>query len=166
MSRGLQKLFTNLSIAARKVEDRKLAREKLRGYLQKVRIVAEKSSKKSASEDVVKLEKHVSEMLSKKVQLVPKEEESKKLKQKENELDEKIAKLNELLAQVGKKISKEKLLKQLEEPSEIEELENKLYSLESKYQEIKDNPEYPPETLNRISEKISLLKERIRELKK
>lgn len=163
MSRGLQKLFTNLSIAARKVEDRQLAREKLQGYLQKIKIVAEKSSRKSAKEDVVKLEKHVSEMLSKKVQL--KSEESKKIKEKEHEMDEKISKLNELLAQVGKKVNKEKLLKQLESSSPLEELENKLYDLESKYYELHDNPECPPDLLENIREKITTLKEKIRELK-
>jgi len=165
---GLQKLFYNLSLASKKVEERHRSHEKLSGYLQKIKIVASRSPKKSViHSEVVQLEKHISEMLSKKMH-IPKgpdnASELMKLKQKEAQLDGKIAQMNVLLSQVGKKISEKKLKEQLGKRDELEELEEKLYSLESKYHELEET-DVPASLLENVRDKISLLKEKIRELK-
>ncbi len=174
MHPGMKKLFYNLSLAAKKVNEQQISRDKLRGYLQKIRIVAAQSPKKSViSAELEKLEKHISIMLDKKLgvsRISKKEYESHaQLKKKEEELDLKIQKLNELLEKVGKKVNEESLKEQLNEeikPSLVEEMEDKLYALEAKYYELKDNPSYPESLLERIKERISASKEKLRELKK
>ncbi len=173
---GLRRLFSNLSIASRKVEERKFERERLRGYLRKIRIVAEKSPKKSViHEEIKNLEKHFDEVLDKKLRHVrpgvskEEREEVERLKHKEKDLSEKIARLNDILGKLGKKVDEKKLLQQLDEqkerPSLIDELEEKLYTLESKYYEVENDPKYPREILDKIKGKISSLKEKIRYLK-
>lgn len=170
---GLRKLFVNLSIASKKVSERKEQREKLQGYLKKIKIVSAQSVKKSViSSEIEKLERHISQMLDKKLKHSKNSkaeiEHIKELKRKEKELNEKIKKLNVLLAKVGKKVDEEQVKEQLsepEKPSLIEVLEEKLYLLESKYEEVKQNRTYPEEALLKIEEKISDLKEKIRELK-
>ncbi len=171
---GLKKLFSSLSIASKRVAQRREAEEKLRSYLRKIKIVSSQSSKKSVmTSELQHLEKHISDMLDTKLSLVnlhghEKQHELTRLKEKEQELDEKIVKLNELLAQVGKKVNEKKLLEQLEEKQSspmIDELEEKLYSLETRYHVMKDDPKYPEALLNNVREKISALKEKIRELK-
>lgn len=170
MQKGLKKLFYNLAIAAKKAEKRKQEREKLRGYLKKVRIISSRSPRQSAiHEELTKLEQHLSTMLDKKLHLKyssAKQQEliSKRLSEKEKELDAKIARLNKLLFKVGKKVNTEEFKKQLGKANPlIEQLEEKLYSLESKYYEIEGK--YPPDALSNLKEKISILKEKIRELK-
>ncbi len=171
VSRGLKKLFYNVSIASRKIEERRAERDKLRGYLRKIKIVASKSAKKSVIHDeVARLESHISDMLDKKLVYVragANAEALDKVKQKESELNDKIEKLNELLAKVGKKVDEGTLLKQLEEekPDLVDELEEKLYSLEAKYNEMIESPNYPKEALDKVKDKISMLKEKVRELK-
>jgi chromosome segregation ATPase len=174
MHQGLKKLFVNLSLATKKAEERKERREKLQGYLRKIKIVAAQSPKRSViSSELKKLESHIAEMLHKKIKIdtssKERQPELSKLKEKEQLLDSKIAKLNELLSKVGKKISEDKLKKQLEQElkskSVIEEIEDKIYSLESKYYDLKKDPEHSEELLNRIQERISALKEKIREIR-
>jgi chromosome segregation ATPase len=170
----LQKYFSTLSRASKIVQERKEGREKLRGYLKKIKIVSSQTAKKSViSAEIERLEKHIAEMLDKrmgKVNIKKEKEIMHELKHKEKEVDEKIHKLNELLARIGKKVDEEKFKEELteEEPDNsaiIEELENKLYALESKYLEVKDNKKISQDLLDTIKYKISLLKEKLRELK-
>ncbi len=172
MQRGLRKLFSNLSIAARKADDRKIAREKLHGYLRKIKIVSSRSSKQSViHEEIKKLEKHLAKLLDQKLSMrfPATDEEVKTLKNvhaKEEELTEKIKKLNELLAHLGKKVNEKQFVKELgpeRNPTEIEKFEDKLYALEAKYHEVEDK--YPAESLAKLKDKISNLKEKIREIK-
>lgn len=170
---GLKKYFSNLSRAAKSVETRKEGREKLRGYLRKIKIVSSQTAKKSViSSEIQKLEKHIEELLNKKLGISAKEgkKSSKILQEKEELLDAKIAKMNELLSKLGKKVDenefKQQLLNEEDQPkSVVEELEEKLYALETKYYELRDNPNIRNELLINIQEKISALKEKIRELK-
>jgi chromosome segregation ATPase len=173
-TRGLRKLFLNLSLASKAVAARHTRREELQGYLRKIKIVASRSAKKSVIHDeIAKLENHLSELLDRKLHIAKSTSKKEgelvhRVKEREQELHEKIAKLNELLAQVGKKVNEKKLLTQLDEPepvSRLEELEHKLYELESKYYSMQDNPDYPERILANIRERISALKEKIRELK-
>ncbi len=170
--RGVRRLFYNLSLASKKVEARRLVKERLQEQLQKIKIVSRRYPRKTVlAAQITKLEKHISEAMGKKAehekiaQSQKEREALKTLHQKEKQLNEKIAKLNDLLAQVGKKVNEKKLLQQLEEPSLLEELEHKLYALEAKYHLLKEDPRYSEEALASVSEKISLLKERIRELR-
>lgn len=170
MHKGLRKLFYNLAVAAKKVEERTREREKLTGYLRKVKIISSRSPKQSAiHEELAKLEEHLSKLLDKKLHLKyssAKEHEtiSKRLHEKEEELNAKIARLNKLLFKVGKKVNTEKFKKQLGKTNPlIGQLEEKLYSLESKYYKMEEK--YPANALSKLKEKISSLKEKIRELK-
>jgi DNA repair exonuclease SbcCD ATPase subunit len=166
---GLKKFFINLSVASRKVEQRIQGREKLRSHIRKIRIISERTAKKSViHEEIKQLEKHLEGVLDKRLGK-PSGESLERVKQKEIELNSKIAKLNELLSKVGKKIDEGALKEQLEEETDqsslIEQLEDKLYSLESRYNEMEKHPDSPKELLNKVKDKISDLKERIRELK-
>ena len=172
MHPGLKKFFINLSVASRKVEQRVKGREKLRSHIRKIKIVSERTAKKSViHEEIKQLEKHLEQVLDKRLgangQDIAKEHE--RLKEKEEEMDAKISKLNELLAKVGKKIDEGELKEQLDEETDnsslIEQLEDKLYSLESRYHEMEIHPDSPKEVLDKVKDKISDLKERIRELK-
>ena len=170
---GLKKFFINLSVASRKVEQRIKGREKLRSHIRKIRIISERTAKKSViHEEIKQLEKHLEGILNKRLKLVKEpqlEEKYERVKQKEVELNSKISKLNELLAKVGKKIDEGTLREQLGEETDqrslIEQLEDKLYSLESRYHEMEEHPDSPKELLDKVKDKISDLKERIRELK-
>ena len=170
---GLKKFFINLSVASRKVDQRIKGREKLRGHIRKIRIISERTAKKSViHEEIKQLEKHLGSILDKKLRAVKEPgvvEERERLKQKELELNSKVSKLNELLAKVGKKIDEGTLIEQLGEETDqgsvIEQLEDKLYSLESRYKDMEEHPDSPKEVLDKVKEKISDLKGRIRDLK-
>jgi len=172
---GLNKFFYNLSVAARRVEERKLSHEELRGHLRKIKIVASQSPKKSViSAELSRIEKNLSDLITKRISYpkrptIEEKKEVRSLQEKEEELDKKIEKVNVLLSKLGKKVDEEQFKKQLEEEldnnskkSPEEELEEKLYELESKYYDMADNQKYPKETLDAIKDKISNLKEKIR----
>jgi len=174
MHSGLKRLFYNLSVASKKVEDRKRSREKLHGYLRKIKIISARSSKQSVIHDeLAKLERHLSQTLDKKLHLRESQSKSDREKlerfhKKEQELNEKITRVNEILAKVGKKVNEEKFKKELgkaEKPSMVDKLEGKLYALEARYHKLEENPEQSEEGLLKIKETISKLKEKIREAK-
>lgn len=172
MHPGLQKYFSNLSRAAKVVGARQEGKEKLRSYINKIKIVSSQTAKKSViSSEIQKLEKHLEEMLNKKLGISKNEKiSSSALKEKEEILDAKIAKMNELLAKVGKKVDeqefKEQLMTEEEQPKPVvEELEDKLYTLESKYFNLREDPLINNDLLVNIQDKIAALKEKIRELK-
>ena len=169
---GLPLLLRNLSLASHKVQERKLHREKLHGYLRKIKIVSSQSAKKSViSQELQLLEKHIAQMLKKKIPAGPSKKEEKLLevvRGREQELDMKIKKVNVLLSQLGKKVNEESFKKELSQPEEqsvVEQLEEKLYALEQKYYDIQENPNVSAEALASINVKISMLKEKIREIK-
>jgi len=175
MHPGLRKLFYNLSTSSRIVENRMNQRHSLQQQLKKVKIVSYKLPQgKKISSEIEKLEKSLSEVLDRKsgfsghLEKKKKKEMMKNLKSKEDELNDKLLKLNDLLAKVGKKVDEHLLLEQLSEekqPSMVEQLEDKLYSLESRYHQMKEDSKYPESLLDNISNKISELKEKIRTLK-
>lgn len=175
MHPGLRKLFYNLSTSSRIVENRMQQRHSLQAQLKKVKFVSHNLPKgKRISSEIEKLEKSLSDVLdrksefSKHLESQKEKEMMKSLKSKEDELNDKLSKLNDLLAKVGKKVNEHVLLEQLSEekqPSIVEQLEDKLYSLESRYHQMKEDPKYPEELLDSISSKISQLKERIRNAK-
>ncbi|HME87453.1 MAG TPA: hypothetical protein VKE88_03510 [Candidatus Nanoarchaeia archaeon] len=168
---GLPKMLRHLSLASQKVEERKLHREKLRGYLHKIKIVSAQSAKKSViSQELQKMEQHIAQMLKKKIKYEPSEKEKHLLdvvKNREKELDMKIKKVNELLSKLGKKVNEEQFKQELSQPEKslTEELEEKLYLLEQKYYDVQDNPNISEEALLMVKVKISELKEKIREVK-
>ena len=172
---GLRKYFYSLSLATKKIENNKLAREQLRGHLRKIRLVASQSPKKSViSSELAKLEQNLSELIEQKLRHPRSTLEEKKglvkLKEKEFELNQKIEKMNELLAKLGKKVDESEIKKQLDEeihvkPSLLEELEEKLYSLESRYYDLENNEKYSEEDLAKLKNKIQDLKDKIWDLK-
>jgi len=168
---GLQKYFSTLSRATKVVQERRAGKEKLRGYLNKIKIVSAQTAKKSViSSEIQQLEKHIEQMLDKKLakaDISKQKEINKQLKDKEDELNSKISKLNELLAKVGKKVEENEFKEELgeEKVDSVSELESKLYVLETKYLSLKENKQVPDYMIKNLSEKISLLKEKIREIK-
>src|SRR5690349_11893841 len=111
MHPGLRKLFYNLSTSSRIVENRMNQRHSLQQQLKKVKIVSYKLPKgKKISSEIEKLEKSLSEVLSRKsgfsghLESQKEKEMLKNLKSKEDELNDKLSKLNDLLAKVGKKV--------------------------------------------------------------
>ncbi|MEK6886969.1 MAG: hypothetical protein AABW88_03985 [Nanoarchaeota archaeon] len=173
---GLRKYFYSLSSASKRVQDKKLAREQLRGHLRKIKIVSSQSPKKSViSSELAKLEQNLSEIIEKKMQFPKKTSLDEKrtlvrLKEKESELNQKIEKMNELLFKLGKKVNEEEVKKQLDDeihdkPTLLEALEEKLYVLESKYFDLENTQKYSEDELSNLKSKIRELKDKLWALK-
>jgi hypothetical protein len=169
MHRGLRKLFYNLAIASKKVEDRDVKRELLYSQLRKVKRA---SINKPMSRDVERLEQQISELFEKKISLAKQHDPEEKLmfqklKQREKEIDEKISKMNEILAKVGKKVDEGEFKSHIMNKSKrkIDEFEDKLYSLEIMYLKVKEDDSVPVEKIDELRERISALKEKIKEIK-
>lgn len=175
MHPGLQSLFRNLSVASKRVEERRLARDKLYQFLKTMKKASKSSvflKRGELQKEMDKLEEHISHIIDRKL-IARREgltkEKTKKIKNKEELLDRKIKRVNQILSKLGKKVNERKFSKQLEKETKVSEpaidVEEMLYRLEIKYYEIKENPKHSPEALKRIEDKISELKEKIRELK-
>lgn len=171
MHKGLKRYFYYLSQAAQKVEERKHAKLQVHEHMQKIKTIAPRQWKMTA--ELTKLENHLAQVLEKKLQLKEGTSHKEKvalerLHAKEKELDTKVKSLNELLAKLGKKVDESKLKEQLgthtKESSQLEQLEEKLYMLERKHAELRDKG-YSESDLRTVSDKISMLKAKIREMR-
>jgi len=167
MHQGFKKLFYSLSKSTNIIEKRRASHERLHKQLRVIKASSNLVRKKDLKKEIEKLEKHLVEFLAHKTTARRKKDTISK---KEVELNAKIRLVNELLANLGKKVDETKFKRDLEKKQKakqlLNDLEDRLYDLEAKYYEIKENPKHSEKVLLAIENKISMLKEKIRELKK
>ncbi|MFC1774928.1 hypothetical protein ACFLZN_01280 [Nanoarchaeota archaeon] len=156
-----------LGRANKKLEDRALAKEKVKIALSKLR----KISTKKVQKDLNVLEKRIAEALEKEQKIIAKQEQEEK---EQSELLEKIDKLHDKLSRyLETSEARKKRIKKLENKIfevtnpkryKIMQLKEILFDLEKEYKDEKKSKNYSSKELSEVARKIDFLKQKIKRL--
>lgn len=157
-----KRLFTNLVIAAAKLEEKKQLKEQVKKQIGKVRKVSLESyppKKQEMDKAITKLESTIFELLEREKMImgVQARDEAmmRNVEQKTATINEKLEKMNSMLALMtgteAKPAANEQIMK----------LQKTLEMLENKHTELKSQGIHSPEDLARVEEKINLIKSKL-----
>lgn len=165
-STKFERMFTHLTLASKKAEEKQLAREKVKKQIGKIRKASLETyppKKKVVDREITKLEKNIADMLEKENTIIKtqkKDEESiNELQDKTGAINEKLEKLNEMLLSLNAQSEK---IPEPQLPQEhLSTLQHNLSLLEQKHEVLKRSGQHNPEVLTRIEQRINSLKQKL-----